>query len=586
MNLITLNINDSLLKKKKFKKNSLLIGDWCDVPHNIFIYKNNYRIAKSVYRFHNDNLKKKDEINYIRQVYNKILYNLFISLNKYHKENFNKKYWEILVHRWLYFYVAHMFARWQLLKKILNKNSIEILSAINFGPSDFRPTDTWHAHNIMYSSNNYWDTWVFTEIIKENYGKITIDYLDINKKKIKEKIKIHSDPVEFYDQKNILFFKKIFLYKFYIPKLLKLKIILNNFQIFLFKRKKLFFFNKLDNKLDNNFIYTYNKTTDKFYNFANKMLSKNIPRIFIEDYKRLQNETEKLNWPKNPDYILTTHGQYYDEAFKLYTAKKIITGSKLLIAQHGSVNISANTLFGNDYDKKISDRYLTWGWKDSKKTYPFFITTIQGIYEKRFQFSKNKKILLILYNLKHALIKSPNGYQSDLGKKKLLISIIINFLEGLNKNIFKEVNAKVLSMDSPNVVKNSILYKFPKLKFIETNKLAYMLRNKFNLQIETILSTGFFEAMYVNRPVILLFNEIIIDGVNKNFKKYINLLKNNNILFTEPKKAADFINKEYHNIHNWWSSISVQQARRQFCQNYASHSDNPLLEFNKSLLFK
>lgn len=316
------------------------------------------------------------------------------------------------------------------------------------------------------------------------------------------------------------------------------------------------------------------------------MLTKNIPRIFVEDYKRLQKETDKLNWPKKPDCILTTHGQYYDEVFKLYAAKKTTVGAKFLIAQHGSVNVTANTLFDNDYDKKISDRYLTWGWKGSKKIHPFFITTTQGIYEKKFTFSKKKKILLILYNLKHSLIKSPNSYLSDLDKKKLLISMNINFLETLNKNIFREINAKILSMDSPNVVKNSILYKFPKIKFIETNKLAYMLRNKFNLQIETYLSTGFLEAMYINRPVILLFNEKIIDGVKKSFKKYVNLLKKNNILFTDPKKAADFINKEYHNIHNWWGSISVQRARKQFCHNYASHSGNPLLDFNKSLLFK
>jgi len=231
MNLITLNINDSLVKKKKFKKNSLLIGDWCDVPDNIFIYNNNYRIAKNVYRFHNDNLKKKDEINYIRQIYNKILDNLFISLNKYHKEDFNKKYWEIVVHRWLYFYVAHMFSRWQVIKKILNNNPVKSLSTINFGDNDFRPTDTWHAHNIMYSSDNYWNTWVFTEIIKENYRKIAIDYLDISKKNVKKKIKIYSRPIEFYDQRNIFFSKKIFLYKFYISKFLKLKIFLNKFYI-------------------------------------------------------------------------------------------------------------------------------------------------------------------------------------------------------------------------------------------------------------------------------------------------------------------------------------------------------------------
>ena len=81
MNLITFNIKDSLLKKKKFKKNSILIGDWCDVPNNIFQYKNNYRIATNVYKYHNNYLKKKIEINYIGRVYNKILDNLSLSLN-------------------------------------------------------------------------------------------------------------------------------------------------------------------------------------------------------------------------------------------------------------------------------------------------------------------------------------------------------------------------------------------------------------------------------------------------------------------------------------------------------------------------
>jgi putative transferase (TIGR04331 family) len=586
MNLITLNIKDSLLKKKKFKKNSILIGDWCDVPNNIFTYKKNYRIAKNVYKYHTNYLKKKNEINYIGGVYNKILDNLSLSLNKYHKEDFNKKYWEILVHRWLYFYVAHMFSRWQVIKKILNNNPIKSLSTINFGDNDFRPTDTWHAHNIMYSSDNYWNTWIFTEIIKENYKKITIDYFDINKKKVKKKIKIYSRPIEFYDQINIFFSKKIFLYKFYMSKFIKLKIFLHNFQFFLSKKKKLFFFSELNNKLDNNFIYTYKKSTDKFYNFVNKMIIKNIPRIFIEDYERLKKETEKLNWPEKPDFILTTHGQYYDEVFKLYAAKKIIKGSNFLIAQHGSVNITANTLFDNEYDKKISDRYLTWGWKDSKKTYPLYITTTQGINEKSFKFLKNKKILLILYNLKHSLIKLPNGYLSDLEKKKLQIYMNVNFLKELNHDIFSKINAKILSMENPNVVKNSILCKFPKLKFIKTNKLAYTLRNKFNLQIETYLSTGFLEAMHINRPVILLFNERIIDGVNKSFKKYINLLQKNNIIFTDPKKAANFINREYFNIQNWWNSSSVQQARKKFCHTNCRHSNNPTLDFNKSLLLK
>ena len=92
--------------------------------------------------------------------------------------------------------------------------------------------------------------------------------------------------------------------------------------------------------------------------------------------------------------------------------------------------------------------------------------------------------------------------------------------------------------------------------------------------------------MHINRPVILLFNERIIDGVNKSFKKYVNLLQKNNIIFTDPKKAANFINREYFNIQNWWNSSSVQQARKKFCHTNCRHSNNPILDFNKSLLLK
>jgi putative transferase (TIGR04331 family) len=113
-----------------------------------------------------------------------------------------------------------------------------------------------------------------------------------------------------------------------------------------------------------------------------------------------------------------------------------------------------------------------------------------------------------------------------------------------------------------------------------------MLRNQFNLQIETYLSTGFLEAMYINRPVILLFDEKIIDGIKKEFNKYINLLKKSNVVFTDPKKAAHFINTEYDNIQNWWNSDAVQQARKKFCFIYSRHSHNPLSDFNKSILFK
>ena len=60
-----------------------------------------------------------------------------------------------------------------------------------------------------------------------------------------------------------------------------------------------------------------------------------LPKSFLENYLELEEHYKKNNWPNNPKYILTTYGQYYDEVFKIYCAKSITKGSKLLIFEHG-----------------------------------------------------------------------------------------------------------------------------------------------------------------------------------------------------------------------------------------------------------
>ena len=62
---------------------------------------------------------------------------------------------------------------------------------------------------------------------------------------------------------------------------------------------------------------------------------KNFPEIFLEKYLNLERIYKSILWPKDPDFIVTTHAHYYDEIFKIYTAKNVLRGSKFLIAQHG-----------------------------------------------------------------------------------------------------------------------------------------------------------------------------------------------------------------------------------------------------------
>ena len=46
-------------------------------------------------------------------------------------------------------------------------------------------------------------------------------------------------------------------------------------------------------------------------------------------------------------------------------------------------------------------------------------------------------------------------------------------------------------------------------------------------------------------------------------------------MFKNPKSAANFINKNYGNIDNWWSSKKVQNAVKIFSNRFVRPTNNP-----------
>ena len=118
---------------------------------------------------------------------------------------------------------------------------------------------------------------------------------------------------------------------------------------------------EISNSKPRNLFYKYKTSKDNFLNFANSFLIKNFPEIFLEKYSNLERIYRNILWPKNPNFIVTTHAQFYDEIFKIYTAKNVLRGSKFLIVQHGGNYGIEKTFISYDIEKRICDRFLTWG---------------------------------------------------------------------------------------------------------------------------------------------------------------------------------------------------------------------------------
>ena len=145
-------------------------------------------------------------------------------------------------------------------------------------------------------------------------------------------------------------------------------------KLYLFKKDKYIFYNR-GNK-NNSFLVSKNlrdkisffenksfKNKDNFNKFLFSILKLSLPRIFLEDFSKLKSISNNLNWPKKPNYILTSYGNENDDLFNSYVmqAKKNNTKTKLCILQHGYGCIFSNEDFIVYYlNKKISDIFLTW----------------------------------------------------------------------------------------------------------------------------------------------------------------------------------------------------------------------------------
>ena len=88
--------------------------------------------------------------------------------------------------------------------------------------------------------------------------------------------------------------------------------------------------------------------------------------------------------------------------------------------------------------------------------------------------------------------------------------------------------------------------------------------------------------MSLNLPTLLIFNKKFCD-IRKNAKKDFNDLKKVNILFNNPINAANFINKNYNNLEEWWSNPELQRIRKFFCYKYVRKTKDPFKNFKKIL---
>ena len=507
--------------------------------------------------------KKKKDYKYLSQVYEDFLKSLSKKLNDYHNISRDLKYWRIIIGPWLNSYISSSFDRWEqssdqrkTKKKLIKyKNENDLLINLDFDDYYEKITNS------------------------ENYNQKI--YNDISNFKLSRNLRFSN-----FEKNKISTRKKSFINQIYGFLINKIQVIFFNYLVYkkkniffssYFSKKAIFYFFRKFRK-NSNFLFYYHfenlcETKDFSYGERSKIslninsknlfetylkekIFKEIPIIYLEKFKLVRKmlnykDIKKVN-------IISSIEHIFDDVIKIWIAEKIFNGSKFFIYDHSnSLRLLMNDF---EHERKISDKIITCFNYQNKNflNLPELKFSINKK-NKNLNFNNQNELQILLYEgpkFPGKLTSCPSGETNYIQ-----LAHTLKFYSGLKIKIKKYIKFK-----SPPYSR-SRLNTFDHIKKKFGAKKLYSISSNFSetinhskLIICTYPQTTLIETLVSERPFIILLPKKYWK-FNKKNEEFLKKLKKNNILFYDPKKASNYVNKIWDNLDLWWSSKNIKLLR-------------------------
>jgi putative transferase (TIGR04331 family) len=554
-------------------------------------YFQSIKEQSTILNYHWDDYDKlKKDYNYLNELQLKLIDKIGEFLNIFHKTSHSNKYWEILIGDWIYTYCVIIFDRWEMTTSLQNLNKNITIELKNYFEKDMLAQSVDELNNLLYL--NDYNSYLFSKILNhrflenKNFSIILKDIepkeFFLNKLKFRQKPSIKNKLLKIY---NFVFSKKLRNQKFALIRtyLGKKELIKLNFKLL-----------QIPNFVPNNY---YNCEPDielrkkiKLNLYANnsfeKFLIENIflflPISYLEGFQIEKKKLYQLNLPSNPKKIFSCN-ILSKSLLKRYCADKIENGSKLILGTHGGSYGHYDLHSSEKHEIKISDQYLTWGWKNKAitKVTPF------GIIRPQIKFLTKKKTnrLTVIIPAIAIFEKNIESHISLIKNKKLIFKPVFKILDNLDSDLKKK----------------NLLLRFYNRNFgcnefdIFNKKYPLINKDKMEIKFEKLLSetkiflspyigTGYLETLSLNITTIVFNSKDNSYLIRDDAKKHYNKLKRAKIFFDDEKQLANHINYVWKDVDSWWKSQDVQKIVKDFCKEYAHNNDNKIEDLKNLLI--
>jgi putative transferase (TIGR04331 family) len=310
-----------------------------------------------------------------------------------------------------------------------------------------------------------------------------------------------------------------------------------------------------------------------------ELLPKLMPRAFLEGYRKLMARSASMSWPTAPRVIFTSNQHYSDDLFKAWAARKVAAGARLVIGEHGGLGVG---LFNgaHRYELAIADRYLSTGWSDARspQILPFVnFRTARNVITP----DKRGKALLVCGIMPR--------YAFDI-RAMMMASQVLDYLDeqfrfvaALPDALKSDTLIRLVSSDYGWDQKRRWQERFPEIPIDEGERRIWAIAAQCRLFISTYNATTYIESFSNNFPTLMFWNPSNWE-LKPEAEPYFALLKAAGIYHETPESAAEHIALIWNDVTTWWGSKAVQDARKFFCDAYASPSVDPVGQLRKILL--
>jgi putative transferase (TIGR04331 family) len=571
----------------RFDQPVIFLGEWCKLYERQHIWQNMDAIVAEPYGL---DINKKIEDNFESRNIEKILLTkLTHKLNNTHQTAYSERFWKILIGHWLRTYIETGLNRIKTLENCIATNKISGATFIELDKEELIPTnfaslftliqsDTWNSAFDLQIIKLLNDVSFKFEVISDPFVSIK-QTEDIQYKKSERKL---VKNIMFHSIKKVLkhFTKSndALIINTYLPIFEEVKL---NFLLGQFPRFWESEFVKIDYEKDlekrKNLSLEFTYTIDeKYIHILSSMLFNFFPSCYLEGFVKLGSLAQEMNFPSSPKFIFTSNSYHTDEVFKYWSGVKTEEGAKYIVGQHGS-NFGTNRFFSPSIEEEICSTFLTWGWRNNNLSYKpsFIFKTVNK------NLSPNSRGKLLLNQLpldyRRNTWDTVDEHYKYFEDQKIFIS---NLFEPIRRNTIIRLHGEY----ETRKFNENLRW----LDFDESLELNYQQSSFFQtlsncrLVVHSYDSTGFLESLALNIPT-MAFWQNGFDHLVEDARPYYQELVDNGIIHLSPKTISEKINNEWDDIQSWWNTLDVQNARNQFCKQYARQSKKPVRELHKLL---